>query len=103
MCKCVTVSKHKVIFFNRCLFSDGSGECMLFCGGKLVKTVLNLSQLDLAGSGQLVYNRQNRFTQKVDLPRQEGVCFSMASPCFASPLKLLHNEYCNANHVNHVY
>ena len=54
---------------------------MLFCGGKLVNTVLNLSQLDWAGfhqtvaeSGQLMYNRPNRFTQKVDLPRQEGVC-----------------------------
>ena len=53
----------------------------------MVKTVLNLSQLDWAGfnqtvaeSGQLVYNRPNRFTQKLDLQRQEGVCSSRASP-----------------------
>ena len=59
----------------------------------MVKTVLNLSQLDWAGfnqtvaeSGQLVYNRPNRFTQKLDLQRQEGVCSSRASPCFARPL-----------------
>ena len=89
-----------MLFLYRCLFSDGSGECMLFCGGKLVQIVLNLSQLDWAGfnqtvaeSGQLVYNRPNRFTQKMDLSRQEGVRSSRTSTHFVSPLKFWPNVY----------
>ena len=80
---------------------------MLFCAGKLVQTVLNLSQLDWAGfnqtvaeSGQLVYNRPNRFTQKMDLPRQEEVRPSRTSTHFTSPLNLakcVQDKFCECH------
>ena len=80
---------------------------MLFCAGKLVQTVLNLSQLDWTGfnqtvaeSSQLVYNRPNRFTQKMDLPRQEGVRPSRTSTHFVSPLNLakcVQDKFCECH------
>jgi hypothetical protein len=64
----------------RCMFSDGSGEVVMFCDGDLVKTVLNLSQLDWCAfkevaekTGQLLYKRPSVFLVQEDKKQRDEV------------------------------
>ena len=62
------------------MFTDGSGEIVMFCDGELVKTVLNLSQLDWCAfkqvaedKGQLCYRRQSLFAVQEDKRKKDEV------------------------------
>ena len=72
------------MYVRRCMFSDGSGEVVMFCDGDLVKTVLNLSQLDWCAfkevaekTGQLLYKRPSVFLVQEDKKQRDEVIWFM--------------------------